>query len=84
MKAKDFNSIEYADRANLDTASNKATDKGSTTTDNDTTTKSNQIETITGLTMPAGEVFRQFKNEVNGLYSELLDEYKDLFMPLWY
>ena len=84
IKAKDFNSIEYADRANLDTASNKATDKGSTTTANDTTTKSNQIETITGLTMPAGEVFRQFKNEVNGLYSELLDEYKDLFMPLWY
>lgn len=84
MKAKDFNSIEYADRANLDTASNKATDKGSNTTANDTTTKSNQIETITGLTMPAGEVFRQFKNEVNGLYSELLDEYKGLFMPLWY
>ena len=84
IKAKDFNSIEYADRANLDTASNKSTDKGSTTTANDTTTKSNQIETITGLTMPAGEVFRQFKNEVNGLYSELLDEYKDLFMPLWY
>lgn len=84
MKAKDFNSIEYADRANLDTASNKATDKGTTTTDNDTTTKSNQIETITGLTMPVGEVFRQYKNEVNGLYSELLDEYKDLFMPLWY
>lgn len=84
IKAKDFNSIEYADRANLDTASNKSTDKGKNTTDNDTTTKSNQIETITGLTMPAGEVFRQFKNEVNGLYSELLDEYKDLFMPLWY
>lgn len=84
MKAKDFTSIEYADRANLDTASNKVTDKGSTTAANDTTTKSNQIETITGLTMPAGEVFRQFKNEVNGLYSELLDEYKDLFMPLWY
>ena len=84
MKAKDFNSIEYADRANLDTASNKATDKGSSTTDNDTTTKTNQIETIAGLTMPAGEVFRQYKNEVNGLYSELLDEYKDLFMPLWY
>ena len=84
MKAKDFNSIEYADRANLDTASNKATDKGSTTTANDTTTKTNQVETITGLTMPAGEVFRQFKNEVNGLYSELLDEYKGLFMPLWY
>lgn len=84
IKAKDFNSIEYADRANLDTASNKSTDKGSNTTANDTTTKSNQIETITGLTMPAGEVFRQFKNEVNGLYSELLDEYKDLFMPLWY
>lgn len=84
IKAKDFNSIEYADRANFDTASNKSTDKGKNTTDNDTTTKSNQIETITGLTMPAGEVFRQFKNEVNGLYSELLDEYKDLFMPLWY
>ena len=84
IKAKDFNSIEYADRANLDTASNKSTDKGKNTTDNDTTTKSNQIETITGLTMPAGEVFRQFKNEVNGLYSELLDEYKDLFMTLWY
>lgn len=84
IKAKDFNSIEYADRANLDTASNKSTDKGKNITDNDTTTKSNQIETITGLTMPAGEVFRQFKNEVNGLYSELLDEYKDLFMPLWY
>lgn len=84
IKAKDFNSIEYADRANLDTASNKATDKGTTTTDNDTTTKTNQIETITGLTMPAGEVFRQYKNEVNGLYSELLDEYKDLFMPIWY
>lgn len=84
IKAKDFNSIEYADRANLDTASNKSTDKGKNTTDNDTTTKSNQIETITGLTMPAGEVFRQFKNEVNGLYSELLNEYKDLFMPLWY
>lgn len=84
VKAKDFNSIEYADRANLDTASNKSTDKGTTITDNDTTTKTNQIETITGLTMPAGEVFRQFKNEVNGLYSELLDEYKDLFMPLWY
>lgn len=84
IKAKDFNSIEYADRANFDTASNKATDKGSNTNTNDTTTKSNQIETITGLTMPAGEVFRQFKNEVNGLYSELLDEYKDLFMPLWY
>lgn len=84
IKAKDFNSIEYADRANLDTASNKSTDKGKNTTDNDTSTKSNQIETITGLTMPAGEVFRQFKNEVNGLYSELLDEYKDLFMTLWY
>lgn len=84
IKAKDFNSIEYADRANLDTASNKSTDEGKNTTDNDTTTKSNQIETVTGLTMPAGEVFRQFKNEVNGLYSELLDEYKDLFMPLWY
>ena len=84
IKAKDFNSIEYADRANFDTASNKSTDTGKNTTDNDTTTKSNQIETITGLTMPAGEVFRQFKNEVNGLYSELLDEYKDLFMPLWY
>ena len=84
IKAKDFNSIEYADRANLNTASNKSTDQGSNTTANDTTTKSNQIETITGLTMPAGEVFRQFKNEVNGLYSELLDEYKDLFMPLWY
>lgn len=76
MKAKDFNSIEYADRANLDTASNKATDKGSNTNTNDITTKTNQLETITGLTMPAGEVFRQFKNEVNGLYSELLDEYK--------
>ena len=84
IKAKDFNSIEYADRATLDTAFNKATDKGTTTTDNDATTKTNQIETITGLTMPAGEVFRQYKNEVNGLYSELLDEYKDLFMPLWY
>lgn len=84
MKAKDFNSIEYADRANLDTASNKATDKGSTTTDNDTTTKTNQLETINGLTMPAGEVFRQYKNEVNGLYSELLDEYKGLFLPIWY
>ena len=84
IKAKDFNSIEYADRANLDSASNKATDKGSNTTETDTTPTSNQIETITGLTMPAGEVFRQFKNEVNGLYSELLDEYKDLFMPLWY
>jgi hypothetical protein len=84
IKSKDFNSIEYADRANLDTASNKSTEKGSNTTANDTTTKSNQIETITGLTMPAGEVFRQYKNEVNGLYSELLDEYKDLFMPLWY
>ena len=84
IKAKDFNSIEYADRANFDTASNNATDKGSNSTTNDTTTKSNQIETITGLTMPAGEVFRQYKNEVNGLYSELLDEYKDLFMPLWY
>lgn len=84
MKAKDFNSIEYADRANLDTASNKATDKGSTTAANNTKSESNQIETIIGLTMPAGEVFRQFKNEVNGLYSELLDEYKDLFMPLWY
>lgn len=84
IKAKDFNSIEYADRANLDTSLNKTTDKGTTTTDNDTTTKTNQIETITGLTMPAGEVFRQYKNEVNGLYSELLDEYKDLFMPLWY
>lgn len=84
IKANDFNSIEYADRANFDTASNKSTDKGTNTADNDTTTKSNQIETITGLTMPAGEVFRQFKNEVNGLYSELLDEYKDLFMPLWY
>lgn len=84
MKAKDFNSIEYADRANLDTASNKSKDKGSNTTANDTTTTSNQIETITGLTMPAGEVFRQYKNEVNGLYSELLAEYKDLFMPLWY
>lgn len=84
IKAKDFNSIEYADRANFDTASNKSTDKGTNTADNDTTTKSNQVETITGLTMPAGEVFRQFKNEVNGLYSELLDEYKDLFMPLWY
>lgn len=84
IKAKDFNSIEYADRANFDTASNKSMDKGTNTADNDTTTKSNQVETITGLTMPAGEVFRQFKNEVNGLYSELLDEYKDLFMPLWY
>lgn len=84
IKAKDFNSIEYADRANLDTASNIATDKGSNTNTNDSTTKTNQIETITGLTMPAGEVFRQYKNEVNGLYSELLDEYKDLFMPLWY
>ena len=84
IKAKNFNSIEYADRANIDTASNKSTDKGTNTANNDTTTKSNQIETITGLTMPAGEVFRQFKNEVNGLYSELLDEYKDLFMPLWY
>lgn len=84
MKAKDFNSIEYADRANLDTASNKSTDKGSNTTANDTSTKTNQLETVTGLTMPAGEVFRQFKNEVNGLYSELLDEYKELFMVLWY
>lgn len=84
IKAKDFNSIEYADRANLDTASNKSTEKGSNTIANDTTTKSNQIETITGLTMPAGEVFRQYKNEVNGLYSELLDEYRDLFMPIWY
>jgi hypothetical protein len=84
IKAKNFNSIEYADRANFDTASNKSTDKGTNTADNDTTTQSNQIETITGLTMPAGEVFRQFKNEVNGLYAELLDEYKDLFMPLWY
>lgn len=84
INANDFNSIKYADRANFDTASNKSTDKGTNNTNNDTTTKSNQLETITGLTMPAGEVFRQFKNEVNGLYSELLDEYKDLFMPLWY
>lgn len=84
MNAKDFTSIKYADHANFDTASNKSTDNGTTTTGNDTATKTNQIETITGLTMPAGEVFRQYKNEVNGLYLELLDEYKDLFMPLWY